>query len=329
MLGVLKLDEECMTWLRTGGHIGPNRLRPGAKIHFFRTRVLEQRREHRWSDDLPAQCADPRAGWLCIFIVRNPVDRVISSMIHVARTVLSSSWPELHTVLAGGKKLAKRGRRQAAAGNFSLEVHVRALELMLAGSGPQLARGVGRWGADHVLPQTPWWLGSASPYPRSAFKLLPLDELADGLAAVDLEFRGGRLGLRELAQHVLRARHWVSANGGAVVGGDAAAVRPDTRSYASALCGQYAGFDAARHNDTCHLPGGAYAEMQATNASLWARVRCLFREDARVYGEVTCAQPWLLGRCGACAARCARALPGLGDGTSGLPRPSALHGSLQ
>jgi hypothetical protein len=304
MVRALNLTVEYGHWLQGQGSAVPSDR--GERLEAFRTRVLATSPRHTWSAQLSEQaCADSRASWLCIMIVSDPFDRVIASMVHVARTRLAAFWPELLAILPEKRRIERSAI--AAAGNFSLWQHSQALELMLAHNAGR-ERGDQRWRAGHVLPQTPSWLGSAASALRvaRAFKLVSAEDVADGLGAVDDAFRGGALGLRAIARDVLAADGLMMSNQRAAPLRQAARVDADTS--VSKLCGHPSGFGDAGTGGraSCALPRSAYAKLRAANASLWAHVRCLYDEDVRLYTELTCKQRWLLSRCAACAATCSR-----------------------
>jgi hypothetical protein len=148
---------------------------------------------------------------------------------------------------------------------------------------------------------------------------VPVDDVAGGLGAVDDNFRGGRMGLRAIATD-LHSTHWVSdrASARALPLGPTARRRFEALNrlqrlgadtYVPALCNL-----PPKHSDCapaqsrcgrCVLPPNAYARMQAIDAPVWRRVRCLFHRDFEMNERQLCAQAWLLERCRACAATCA------------------------
>lgn len=285
------------------------------------------------------------SGWLCLVLVRNPVDRALSSFFHVAATLLCDRWPELHAVVGDAAKVR--------AANYTFRQHVQALSLMPQhGSGTQ-PFSKGGWGVGHVLPQysaclKPFFGGadqgkkiytSEPPY-----KLLTIDDLPRSLAAADAAFRGSRLGIGQLAVG-LHSAHWRSDPGAvaafarahrtsfevagpgvnraamlaAIRAHNAAGVDAHADVFASALCGHPGGLPVPRKlseqsrgsTQICLPAPGTYRAMQATNRALWARVRCLFADDFALYHRSVCEQPWLRTFCEGCVARAC--------GPAGLP----------
>ncbi|KAG8458437.1 hypothetical protein KFE25_004315 [Diacronema lutheri] len=182
------------------------------RVNYFRMTVFSRDDAHAVPDNIVEQCA--QADWLCVAIVRSPLDRVISSFLHVALTKLGPMWPELLEAVGDASRIR--------AANFSLRQFVHALELtrrsfVEVGS-------TRRPGAEHYLPQTSAWLDDllhpaargkpvarlAPHYPASLVKFVAVDSLAAGMGAVDDEFRGGALGLRAIVEG-LHSSHWRSA----------------------------------------------------------------------------------------------------------------------
>lgn len=206
MVGFANATEQFRTWMREHEYGVSSML--SARINYFR-RSLGGLPAYVVPDDLLATCA--QKDWLCVFLVRNPRDRLISSFLHAAVTKLASNWPELIEIV-GDVELVR-------VGNYSLAQHVEALELTRANiRGGLSLRGNGRrgGGADHYLPQYGAWLdglfrASGSPrYPASVVKFAAVDNVAGSLNAVDEEFRGGALRLRAIAEG-LHSSHWRSA----------------------------------------------------------------------------------------------------------------------
>ncbi|KAG8459701.1 hypothetical protein KFE25_003153 [Diacronema lutheri] len=302
---VFNLSDESERWLAQHNY------RHGVlstDLHRFRRDALERRPRHRLPDTPIATCS--RRDWLCVFVVRNPLDRAISSFLHVAFTPIGVRWPELAAV---GVSSA-----QARAGNFSFRTFVGALELtrdrMRAHARVASSPYRTSWCADHYLPQTAHWLAARPSARPSGVHLVPVDALVDGLAAADAEFARGRFGLG-IAGSRLHSAHWhtdassasrphassPSAGRRAVL----PAANGELDAHASTLCG-YAPGQVDAHTDlaACALPAGLYARMQRLDDALWARVRCLYQADVALHAARVCAQPWLLRRCPRCASMC-------------------------
>jgi hypothetical protein len=343
MLHVANETAAANEWLLANGLRDANSSATSAVVHRYRIRQYQQADAHSVKGGVAARaeklCTSGR--WLCVILVRNPFDRAISSFLHVAKTGLGILWPELVTVV-GDVALVR-------AGNYTFRQHVRALELFAA----RMRRdgtnsGSDEWASDHVLAQSPRWLhllirsrglsdaGDAAKL-AGAVKLVPLDSLSKGLAAVDAHFRHDReLGL-EAVTKALHSSHWVSAGPGAAANGtrgagarnatDVAAAQHGRRrgsevepaaaepphaigadTFASTLCGlgTRGGFELSnngqRHSN-CLLANNTYARMQAADPSVWARVRCLFHHDFHLYDTQVCAQGWLRRRCPTCLER--------------------------
>lgn len=237
------------------------------------------------------------------------MDRALSSFFHVAAVMLGARWPELLSVVGAMDRVR--------AGNYTFKQHVAALELM-----PHTF-SKGGWGVGHVLPQhnaclEPFFgracdrTTPAANAPRP-YKLITIDDLPRSLAAADAEFRGG-LGLGRLALG-LHSAHWRSerAPTGAV------ARRPRSSKedvahagiFASQLCGHRGGLPVPRKaageargiQHACKPAPDTYRRMQAANAQLWARIRCLFADDFYLYHRAVCEQEWLRSRCPTCVAK--------------------------
>jgi hypothetical protein len=346
MLHVARETTAANKWLVASGLRGVHASSTSAIVHRYRIDAFEHAKVHRVAGGVAARAPKlcVRTGWLCVILVRNPLDRAISSFLHVAKTGLGVAWPELVAVV--------RNVSLVRAGNYSFRQHVNALELLAE---RKLRGGAGgKWAADHVLPQAPRWLhaltrghGStaAAAQLAGAVKLVPVDAVSRGLAAVDAQFRRGHeLGL-EAATTGLHSLHWVSAGPGLAVHGPAAGLARnataadgasvhrasrrrvseafgsptrddeqaiDADTFASVLCGIGArgGFAPSQHgrrHADCRLTNNTYARMQAVDPSVWARVRCLFRHDFELYYEQVCAQGWLRRRCPTCLERACRA----------------------
>ncbi|KAG8458693.1 hypothetical protein KFE25_012891 [Diacronema lutheri] len=297
------------------------------------TRILSYARQVFNSDPdhkMPAhahaaeQCAAP--GWLCLVLVRNPLDRALSSFFHTAASKMCDRWSELIRVVGDVRKVR--------AGNYTFRQHVQALERMPQRGGRSGKLGFSKdgWGVGHVLPQYSEWLepffaraGETQRAKRGRhdrqppFKLVPIDLLPHGLAAADAEFRSARLGLGALAVG-LHSSHWRSDPG--ALAAAAARARQTVAGerqtqggahadvFASALCGHPGGLPVPRraraeardNKQICAPAPGTYEQMQATNRPLWEHVRCLFADDFELYHRSVCEQLWLRARCEACVA---------------------------
>lgn len=208
LIGFANASDAYAKWLRRNNTHVSTAL--SARANMFRRHVLGTTPAHAVPEDKLETCARP--GWLCIFLVRNPRDRAISSFLHAAVTKLGSNWPELIETVGDVARVS--------VGNYSLRQHVRALQLtrenILRAQRHETRR---RWGggAAHYLPQYGDWLdelsapaGGKPRYPASLVKFVTVDDVAGGLGAIDAEFRGGGLGLRAIADG-LHSSHWRSS----------------------------------------------------------------------------------------------------------------------
>jgi hypothetical protein len=154
----------------------------------------------------------------------------------------------------------------------------------------------------------------------------PLSSLWPGLDAADMEFRGGALGLRAIANTVTSS-HWRSASAlsaPALATRRLAASELDVHSFASQLCSLPGGLTPrsskkqgsrsllarapvsgkrGRPLNKCKVPPDAYSRLQAASPELWEQVRCLYYDDYELYERRVCAQPWLRARCPAGVAK--------------------------
>lgn len=208
MIGFANASAEFHRWMSHNDYGAGNML--SARANYFRRQILGSRPAHAVPTDKLEMCA--QAGWLCIFLVRNPRDRVISSFLHAAITKLGASWPELIETVGDLERVR--------VGNYSLRQHVDALELTRANiRNKQNLKHNGRrgGGADHYLPQMAEWLvelfhpnDDMPHYPASLVKFVTVDNVPEGLGAADDEYRGGKLGLRTIAEG-LHSVHWRSS----------------------------------------------------------------------------------------------------------------------
>jgi hypothetical protein len=234
MLHVAKETTVANEWLIANGLRDANATSTSAAVHRYRISEFQQAAAHSVKGGIAARAAKlcTTSGWLCAIIVRNPLDRAISSFLHIAKTGIGVLWPELVAVV--------RDVALVRAGNYTFRQHVRALELFAARmhiEGTTSDRD--KWASNHVLPQSPRWLHSLI-RPRGkaaagkaaklagAVKLVPLDSLAKSLAAVDAHFRHDRkLGL-DAVTIGLHSSHWVSAGPGAAANDTLASSRNAT-----------------------------------------------------------------------------------------------------
>ncbi|KAJ1616322.1 hypothetical protein T492DRAFT_1107404 [Pavlovales sp. CCMP2436] len=315
IVGLANKTANYAAWRVSMGY--PDRSMLSARINMYRREVLSLEDAHRLPEDKLELCKEQ--GWLCIVIVRNPADRLISSFLHIAVTRLGVSWRELLGVVDDAARVA--------VGNYSLRSHVDALGVTA------LSRTRRKGSDEHFLPQCSVALTCHPGMEQGRLKFITVDDVAGGLDAVDQEFRSGALGLRVIANTVTSS-HWRSAHVAAARSAPALTPRrlaasellPDVHTFASKLCGMPGGLKPRRsknqsgrsllaqppaargkrgrpHAYKCNVPPDAYAQLQAASPELWSQVRCLYHEDFKLYKRRVCEQPWLRARCPTCVAK--------------------------
>lgn len=311
------------------------------RINEFRGAVFNYKAAHAvpGPDGMINTCA--QKGWLCVLLVRDPSDRLISSFFHVALTKLGANWKELVDVVGNIE--------QVKVSNYTLRHHVQALQLTRRNMHRALAqRDDGRnelWsraGAEHYLPQVSAWhddlfhgtsralqqayaRGLPKWQPRTEIlKLVTVDDVPGGLGAVDAAFRGGRMRLAQISKG-LRSNHWRSAppDSHQPLARRSVEPRVDADSFASYLCGSPHGITAAgakvplrawdgsvvqlKRGSRCDLLPNVYPRllraMHAEDEDLFAQVRCLFHDDYELYERRVCEQKWLPLHCPRCVAK--------------------------
>lgn len=133
-------------------------------IHNYRCEVYNQQFQNM---DISSSKLCHLPGWVCVKLVRSPLDRVVSSYIHVMKTPVKHSFPELKKVLhdlEGDENLYQ---------NASFFHFVTALDL----------RNQTHWQSDHYEPQ----LTKDSEMNENNIFLVPVESLEDALLALEKE----------------------------------------------------------------------------------------------------------------------------------------------
>mmetsp|Transcript_47469 Transcript_47469/g.110737 ORF Transcript_47469/g.110737 Transcript_47469/m.110737 type:complete len:369 (-) Transcript_47469:357-1463(-) len=265
--------------------------------------VFNMQPEHAMPEHPIAACSSG-GGWLCIMLVRDPLDRALSSFFYTAKSHFCGKWQALAEVVGGAAA--------AEVGNYTLKQHVRAMvvdQQALQRTHPFASTRNHNW-KEHVMPQFSTLLedlfARLRPAPKqpgdiardslqgdvwraafgeraSPFKLVTVENLASDLMAMDDEFRNGKLGLGSLARG-LHSSHWqtkralattelvAAASVGAALGPRSRRTSAEANTFVSALCGYPAGFPVPRRyligTKACRLSPGTYGKLLAANAGL-------------------------------------------------------------
>jgi hypothetical protein len=102
IVGLANKTAEYSSWRASRGFPDGGML--SARINMYRREVLNFEPAHRVPHDKLELCVQP--GWLCIVLVRNPSDRLISSFLHMAVTRLGANWGELIGVVDDDARMA-------------------------------------------------------------------------------------------------------------------------------------------------------------------------------------------------------------------------------
>lgn len=238
-------------------------------VHKYRNEVFNRQPNHR-RVDCEDVCSDP--SWVCAYIFRQPLDRVVSSYYHTMKTALWRPWIELEE--AASTRYPLQSYRGGAAYNVTFSDFLGALRLRARspqGSQPSSA------GDKHFMPQANSCTQNIRKQGKDAHGvyLLPVEALEGSLEVL------GNLTRLFFDSGGLTSAHYVQKN--------ASLLPRDAPKWP---------FERVSESRPAY-------EAFVMPGSKEARDVCfLFSDDFDTYRHA-CEQPWLLRRCAKCAKECA------------------------